>query len=485
MRSRSHRSRALVCACVASVALANSPARAECDARPEASTCLTSDSMWPTPGPQRFAFLPVTEVASPGKFSVALVSTYQKSPIVLRVPTPGPSGTEAPAIDDQVGTTLVTSFGIVDRTELYIAIPGTLYQTGGGSNAVSGRAAPSTSSLRDPRLGGAFALVPRRSPAGLFALTAYGDVQVPTGSTTDFAGEKGFVFSPTIAADLRFAGRVTIAAGTGARLRPVSQSFFGERQGTQVLFGLGGTVDILAPEVLSIGVEARPIFGIDARSDVEQDRFGLSTSSSRSLFGGEWLASVHTSFHGFSILAGGGGTLPFETGLIGIGRMRFVLGVAYAGGVAAAPQPPPSEVAEAKPPPPNAAPEPGPTPPPAPKPKPVPMVIVPPPTPPPGGCITTCRADVPLASSQEEAALASKVTPVLNELRACLGRVGGERIRPVIIVRFVDGGAMSDFRLDLGGYEDLSCAKDARKSVPPMSVSTGRATSLRCELRCQ
>ncbi len=413
MRSRSHRSRALVCACVASLTLANSPARAECDARPEASTCLTSDAMWPTPGPQRFAFLPATEVSAPGKFSVALVSTYQslipKSPIVLRVPTPGPSGTEAPAIDDQVGTTLVTSFGIVDRTELYIAIPGTLYQTGGGSNAVSGRAAPSTSSLRDPRLGGAFALVPRSSPSRLFALTAYGDVQVPTGSTTDFAGEKGFVFSPTIAADVRFAGRVTIATGVGARLRPVSQSFFGERQGTQVLFGLGGTVDILAPEVLSIGVEARPIFGIDARSDVEQDRFGLSTSSSRSLFGGEWLASVHTSFHGFSILAGGGGTLPSRQASSGLAGCASC----SAWRTRAGRRPRPRRRRARWPKrsrrrPPAAA---DPTPPPAPKPKPVPMVIVPPPTPPPGGCITTCRADVPLASSQEETALASKVTP--------------------------------------------------------------------------
>jgi hypothetical protein len=473
---------ALVAAAAAGVVAAPArDARADCDPRPEASTCLTSDALWPMPGPQRFAYVASTELTQPGNFGLALVSTYQKRPIDLHVATPGPMGTDAAAIDDQIDTTLVTSFGVVDRVAAYVAIPGTLHQTGGGSSAATGRPAPASSSLRDPRVGVALGALPR-APEGMFAAAVYTDLQVPTRSTTDFAGEKGFVVAPTVTADARFAGRFVVAADLGGRFRAVTQSFYGERQTTQLLFGLGGGVDILPRELLSVGVEARTILGLGARADLGQDRFGPTSSNAHSVLGGEWLASLRSAFFSsrVSVLAGGGGTLPLD-GLLGIGRVRLVLGLAYTPG---APPPPPARVEEprerapreepapaaaarpvAAPPPPRAA-----------------VVVAPPPRP--GTCAATCKADSFSAfPASEESGLATSVTPYLTELSRCLVRFGAEGIRPAILLRFTEAGVESESRLDLGGYEDMACVKDARAHAPVFSVSRG--TTVRCELRCQ
>ena len=478
----SRRARAAAGSLAVAATLAATDAGADCDPRPEASTCLTSDALWPMPGPQRFAYLASTELTQPGNFGVALVSTYQKRPIDLHVATPGPMGTDAAAIDDQIDTTLVTSFGIVDRIAAHVAIPGTLHQTGGGSSAATGRPAPASSSLRDPRVGVGVAALPR-APGGVLAVAVYTDLQVPTRSTADFAGEKGFVVAPTVAADARLAGRFVVAADLGGRFRAVTQSFYGERQTTQLLFGLGGGVDILPRELLSVGVEARTILGLGARADLGQDRFGPTSSNAHSVLGGEWLASLRSAFFAsrVSVLAGGGGTLPLD-GLLGIGRVRFVLGLAYTPG--APPPPPPVPVEEPRErasreePAPPAPPRPvtGPAPPRA------PVVVAAPPRP--GACAATCKADSFSAfPPSEETGLATSVTPYLTELSRCLVRVGAEGIRPAILLRFTESGVQSESRLDLGGYEDLACAKDARAHAPVFAVSRG--TTVRCELRCQ
>src|SRR5262249_51613933 len=159
-----------------------------------------------------------------------------------------------------------------------------------------------------------------------FALTAYGDVQAPTRSTTDFAGEKGVVISPTLASDVVL-GRVRLGASTGARVRPVAESFLGERQGTQLVFAGGASVDTLPRELLSIGVEAQSLVGLGARSRVVSDAFGVRTDgSARAIVGGEWLASLRTAISGktLALVAGGGATLP-GGGLFGIGETRAVL----------------------------------------------------------------------------------------------------------------------------------------------------------------
>jgi hypothetical protein len=422
---------------------------------------------------------------APGNFGAALVSTYQKRPIVLHVATPGPAGTDAAAVDDQVDTTLVTSFGLVDRIAAFVALPGTLYQSGSGSSPATGRPAFASTSLRDPRLGLAAALVPHGAGRAV-GLSAYAEAQLPTRSTTDFAGEKGFVFAPALAADVGVAGRLVLGAEVGARLRPVSQSFFGERQSTQLLGAVGAAVEILPRELLSVGAEARTIVGLGARADGVQDRSGPGPTSAHAVLGGEWLGSLRSAFlaNRLSVLAGGGGTLPLD-GLIGIGRVRFVLGLAYTPG---APSP------RAEPPPVEPSPPVAVAPPPRP-PRPAPpqetaaaVPAAPAPVaaaaPGPRGCAATCKADsFSSLPASDEAALATHVAPYLSELQVCLARVGGARVRPAVLLRFSVEGAQLDSRVDVGGYEDLGCVKETRAHAPVSKVSRG--TTVRCELRCR
>lgn len=441
-------------------------AHADCDARPGASTCLTSDVLWPIAGPQRFAFVPSPETPPPSRFSLALVSSWQKRPIDLHVATPGPSGTDASAIDDQVNSTIAAAFGVTERIAALVAIPVTLYEDGGGASAVTRRPAPAGSSLRDPRLGGAVGLV-RSEHVGLTALL---QAQVPTRATTDFAGEKGVAIVPGLTADARLGDRVLVAATLGARVRPAPQSFFGERQGTQGIAGLGVSVDLLPRRLLAVGAESHLLVGFDGRSDVTQDRFGLATSSARTVTGGEWLGSLRSSFlsDALSVLVGGGGTLPLD-GLVGVGRVRAVLGLSFTPPAPAAPREEP-----ARPPPPREEPvvRPAPPPPPAPTRPPAP-----------GTCEAICRADSysPLPPDDQRG-LATAMKPLLEELRACLDRVEARRVQPFVVVRFAEDGTQTNARIDVGGFEDLGCAKDARAHIPVYRAARG--TGARCELRC-
>jgi hypothetical protein len=284
------------------------------------------------------------------------------------------------------------------------------------------------------------------------------EIQVPTGSTTDFAGEKGAVFAPALAASMTF-GRFTTAASLGIRARTSPQSFFGERQGTQALAALGMSVDVAPRRLLAIGAESHLLVGFGGRADVTQDRFGLESAATHTVTGGEWLGTLRSSILGdeLSVLAGAGGTLPLS-GLIGVGEARVVVGIAYTPIPRPPPPPPPPPIVVVAPPPPE----------------PEPVVIAPPP--PPGECVTTCRGEAPADAD----GLALAMTPALKELRACLDRLSAEKIAPVVIVRFSDAGDEISARFDLGGYEDAECAKSVR--VPAYRAS--RAASARCELRC-
>jgi hypothetical protein len=265
----------------------------------------------------------------------------------------------------------------------------------------------------------------------------------------------------------------------------VVQEFVGERQGTQGLASIGTSVDLFR-DILSIGAEARVLVGVDARSDVTQTAAGLTSDGSRTIVGGEWLGSLRTSlFSGaLTVLGGGGGLLPLD-GLLGVGRVRFVLAITYAPTVRVEDtkprpfEPPPAPELEPEPeaePPPAASTV---TPTPAPPPRPPPPHT---PKPPPGRCAVRCTAEAPLPP-KDEAALVSRTEPLLKDLRACLTRVGGERIDPAVLLRFSPSGQLVNVRIDVGGHEHLDCVKEAGASA--LALPPSRVTTARCQLHCE
>lgn len=99
-------------------------------------------------------------------------------------------------------------------------------------------------------------------------------------------------------------------------------------------------------------------------------------------------------------------------------------------------------------------------------------------------CSTQCAPPASSSSSfDEQHRVAAGMNATMKELRECLDRVGAQLIEPAVLLRFSPDGQLRHMRVDVGGYEQLECIQTIR-SRPPRSVSTTRASLLRCEYRC-
>jgi hypothetical protein len=70
----------------------------------------------------------------------------------------------------------------------------------------------------------------------------------------------------------------------------------------------------------------------------------------------------------------------------------------------------------------------------------------------------------------------------MARLRDCMKRVGAERVKPALHLRYDDDGTLRTFRVDVGGYEDLECVREAQRDPPAMRASRG--TTLKCDDHC-
>jgi hypothetical protein len=314
-----------------------------CD-RPVVSACINSDTLWPHFGPTRFVGVGGTETLAPGKVGFGLVTSYQSRPVVVHIPSPGPSGSNQNAVNDQVTSTFVFGYGVTKQLELGVAMPLTLGQGGSGVSAITAGEDLRDTAVRDFRFGAAYALIPRERvepslvkadhpPQSPFALTMRFEVSTPSGDRGQFAGERSGVFVPTIAGDYR-RGKWFAGVELGARIRRTSE-FLGARVGTQATIGLGVGYDILSRERLSAMVEARALPTFAEQHNVAQALSGLvSTPNGRHIIPAEWSVGVRSAPLAGSDLAAqlsGGAAIPFGgEAAITSPRFRFVLGIAYA-----------------------------------------------------------------------------------------------------------------------------------------------------------
>lgn len=310
---------------------------------PLVNTCINSDTFWPNPGPTRFATVGGTETVAQGQVGFGLVATYLSRPVVLRVASPGPGGSDQYVVDNQVTGNFLFAYGVTERLQLDFALPVTFIQTGAGTSPLTGGADLRDTAVRDLRFGLAYALVPRAriSPDANVDKTGAGHawsmagrftVSAPTGDSSDFAGERSAVFAPAITADYRY--RILFAGiDVGARVRPVTE-FAGARVGTQLTTGLGAGVDVLDRERLSLMAEARGYVNFAEQHDTAQSAFGISSQpNGKSITPAEWMISARTApllAGDVSFLAGGGGPIPIGDAAITVPRFRFVLGAVYA-----------------------------------------------------------------------------------------------------------------------------------------------------------
>jgi hypothetical protein len=269
-------------------------------------------------------------------------STYLSRPVVLRVPSPGPPGSRRNVVDNQVNATFLFGYGVTDRLQLDLALPITLGQDGTGLSPITAGSRLQDTAIRDLRFGLAYALVPRARVAPdaitagagqTFSVTARLAFSAPTGQGGQFAGERGGVAMPSVAADYR-RGRWYAGTELGLRLRETTE-FAGARVGTQLSYGLGVGYDLLKQrELLAVQAEARvlPTFASQGPGGGAITFPGGEPPSV--LIPAEWMVSVRSApvLNGdFALLAGGGGGIPFAgDASLTTPRFRFVLGFTYA-----------------------------------------------------------------------------------------------------------------------------------------------------------
>jgi hypothetical protein len=310
---------------------------------PLVNTCINSDTFWPNPGPTRFATVGGTETVGQGQVGFGLVATYLSRPVVLRIASPGPGGSDQYVVDNQITGNFLFAYGVTDRLQLDFALPVTFIQSGAGTSPLTGGADLRDTAVRDLRFGLAYALVPRAriSPDASAEKTGEGHawsvasrftVSAPTGDSSDFAGERSAVFAPAITADYRY--RFLFAGiDVGARLRPVTE-FAGARVGSQIATGAGVGVDVLDRERLSVMAEARGYLTFAEQHDTAQSAFGISSEGNgKSIMPAEWMLAARTApllAGDVSFLVGGGGPIPIGDAAITVPRFRFVLGAVYA-----------------------------------------------------------------------------------------------------------------------------------------------------------
>jgi hypothetical protein len=310
---------------------------------PLVNTCINSDTYWPNAGPTRFATVSGTETVAPSQVAFGMMATYLSRPVLLRIASPGPGGSDQYVVDNQVNGNFLFAYGVTERLQLDFALPVTFIQTGAGTSPLTGGRDLRDTAVRDLRFGFAYALVPRdrvefaahpeKTGAGHnWAVLSRLTFSAPTGDSADFAGERSAVIAPSVAGDYRY-DIFYAGLDLGARLRPVTE-FAGARVGSQLTAGLGVGADVISKDRLSIAAEARTYLTFAEQHDTSQSAFGISsTPNGKTITPAEWMLTVRSApilAGDIAFFAGGGGPIPIGDAAITVPRFRFLLGATYA-----------------------------------------------------------------------------------------------------------------------------------------------------------
>lgn len=303
------------------------PARAmagNCDAV-ETSGCIDSETFWPHAGPRRLMTVGGTETIAQGNVGFGLVGSYQSRPVTIQTPT-GAGPMSRNAIDNQITSTFLFSYGITKKLEIDAALPVTIFQDGTGMQPITGGAPLHDTAARDLRFGIAYALIPH--------LAARFEMSAPTGDKNgQLAGDRGAVWIPSIAGDLRM-GRFFAGAELGARLRATT-GLLGARVGSQLVIAGGAGVDVLEKQRLSFVAEVRtlPIL-VEQRIATQTDQ-GITTQPGGGIVAPtEWMVSARSAplLEGDVTLqlgVGGAITDPSNTPIT-VPRLRVALAIVFA-----------------------------------------------------------------------------------------------------------------------------------------------------------
>jgi hypothetical protein len=287
---------------------------------------VDSNVLWPAPGPSNFPTVQSSDIVGHTEVAFSGLFGYHRKPLALEIEDMATGQTNTKwVVEYAVSADFLWAFGIADIFQIGIALPVVLDQEGVGAMPLMPQGAdPSTyklagSALRDIRLSGKTrfvggqAEIPDRRGFGV-ALDV--GANIPTGDELSFAGEQGFVITPTAVLDYHLC-KFSAALNVGARLRTETAGLADLTVGHQLAYGLGVTGHFL-DRTLLLSAEAVALneladfgrMGMEYRGGVgyvPDDKKAVTI----------WLA---------------GGSSAGTGDLLGTPQMRILLGITYAPG---------------------------------------------------------------------------------------------------------------------------------------------------------
>jgi hypothetical protein len=101
------------------------------------SPCIDADNLWPHAGGGAYFAIGGTTTTPRGALAFGFVGSYLTQPIGVIVSSADPAGSKLFIVDQAFDATLLFALGVIDRLELTLAAPATLYQSGVGLSGLS------------------------------------------------------------------------------------------------------------------------------------------------------------------------------------------------------------------------------------------------------------------------------------------------------------------------------------------------------------
>jgi hypothetical protein len=273
---------------------------------------IDADTLWLPPSRARLVSVPCSESLALGSLSLGAGTTWLSRPVMVTAPSGDPSGRTIPVVEHALDTTLLAAAGVGHGSELTLAMPFTVLQSGAGADALSDQRGPGLPrrAVRDPRIG--WSLAARRLVGdSTWGVRTSVELGLPLGTDHALSGDRGLVLVPAIVGDLEL-GRLYVGVELGARLREPTE--LGDATvGSQLVGALGVSLALLPPRLLSVGLELRALPSLVAERVTLPDG---SRGPELVLVPAEWMASLALSplaGGALSFQLGAGGGLPLST----------------------------------------------------------------------------------------------------------------------------------------------------------------------------
>jgi outer membrane protein OmpA-like peptidoglycan-associated protein len=241
----------------------------------------------------------LADVLRHGELNAGLVLDYAHAPLVLRDLGTNQVLPGGQVISGRLAGHVVGAIGLANVVEIGVRVPIVLYQHG-SPDVLRAGASLGTTVPGDVSLGARIALLGRPGRDG-FKVAVAAELDLPTGSTDDFAGDGGLGFRPRLVAGLD-RGALQLALNAGYAARPRRVVVAGDfTMDDQALAGLALSYAVIPASLWALGEAA--FAHVLGAPDGWRDTPGSTVAGARLRVAGPWVLQAGV---GLALSAGPG-----------------------------------------------------------------------------------------------------------------------------------------------------------------------------------